>query len=52
MNDILLYDTAQVQADFYLQTHSRIRCSKPKPSQTRIRKFHGRITRNMIRYFP
>ena len=22
MNDILLYDTAQVQADFYLQTHS------------------------------
>src|SRR4030095_12227618 len=23
MNDILIYDTEQVQADFYLQTHSR-----------------------------
>jgi CMP-N-acetylneuraminic acid synthetase len=22
MNEILLYDTAQVEADFYLQTHS------------------------------
>ena len=26
MNDILLHDTAQVQADFYLQTHSTNPC--------------------------
>ncbi len=29
MNDILLYDTAQVQADFYLQTHSTNPLLKP-----------------------
>ena len=30
MNDILLYDTAQVQADFYLQTHSTNPLLKPE----------------------
>ena len=30
MNDILIYDTAQVQADFYLQTHSTNPLLKPQ----------------------
>jgi CMP-N-acetylneuraminic acid synthetase len=30
MNDILIYDTAQVQADFYLQTHSTNPLLKPE----------------------
>ena len=30
MNDILLYDTAQIQADFYLQTHSTNPLLKPQ----------------------
>ena len=30
MNDILLYDTAQIQADFYLQTHSTNPLLKPE----------------------
>jgi CMP-N-acetylneuraminic acid synthetase len=30
MNDILLYDTAQVEADFYLQTHSTNPLLKPE----------------------
>ena len=30
MNDILIYDTGQVQADFYLQTHSTNPLLKPE----------------------
>ena len=39
MNDILLHDTAQVQADFYLQTHSTNPLLKPETVSSAIRKF-------------
>jgi CMP-N-acetylneuraminic acid synthetase len=41
MNDILIHDTAQVQADFYLQTHSTNPLLKP---QTISRAIHSLIT--------
>ena len=37
MNDILLYDTAQVEADFYLQTHSTNPLLKPETVARAIR---------------
>lgn len=40
MNDILIYDTDQIQADFYLQTHSTNPLLKP---QTISRAFHSLI---------
>ncbi|WKZ36434.1 MAG: acylneuraminate cytidylyltransferase family protein [Anaerolineales bacterium] len=39
MNDILLYDTAQVQADFYLQTHSTNPLLKAGTVSSAIKKF-------------
>ena len=39
MNDILLYDTAQVQADFYLQTHSTNPLLKSETVSNAIQKF-------------
>lgn len=39
MNDILLYDTAQVQADFYLQTHSTNPLLRPETVFQAIRTF-------------
>ncbi|MDP1546567.1 MAG: acylneuraminate cytidylyltransferase family protein [Anaerolineales bacterium] len=39
MNDILLYDTAQVQADFYLQTHSTNPLLKAETISNAIKKF-------------
>lgn len=39
MNDILLYDTAQVQADFYLQTHSTNPLLKAETISRAIRSF-------------
>lgn len=39
MNDILLYDTAQVQADFYLQTHSTNPLLKAETVSSAIQKF-------------
>jgi CMP-N-acetylneuraminic acid synthetase len=41
MNDILIHDTAQVQADFYLQTHSTNPLLKP---QTISRAIHSLMT--------
>ncbi len=39
MNDILLYDTAQVDADFYLQTHSTNPLLKTDTISTGIKRF-------------
>jgi CMP-N-acetylneuraminic acid synthetase len=39
MNDILLYDTVQVQADFYLQTHSTNPLLKAETVSNAIKKF-------------
>ena len=39
MNDILLHDTAQVQADFYLQTHSTNPLLRPETISTTIQTF-------------
>jgi CMP-N-acetylneuraminic acid synthetase len=39
MNDILLYDTAQVRADFYLQTHSTNPLLKPETISRGIKTF-------------
>lgn len=39
MNDILLHDTAQVQADFYLQTHSTNPLLKPETISRAIQTF-------------
>ncbi len=39
MNDILLYDTAQVQADFYLQTHSTNPLLRPETVSRAIETF-------------
>lgn len=39
MNDILLHDTAQVEADFYLQTHSTNPLLKPKTVSHAIQLF-------------
>jgi CMP-N-acetylneuraminic acid synthetase len=39
MNDILLHDTAQVQADFYLQTHSTNPLLRPETISRAIKKF-------------
>jgi CMP-N-acetylneuraminic acid synthetase len=39
MNDILLYDTAQVQADFYLQTHSTNPLLRPETVSRAIATF-------------
>lgn len=39
MNNILLYDTAQVQADFYLQTHSTNPLLKAETVSNAIKKF-------------
>jgi CMP-N-acetylneuraminic acid synthetase len=40
MNDILLYDTAQVQADFYLQTHSTNPLLRVETISRAIQTFH------------
>ena len=39
MNDILLHDTAQVQADFYLQTHSTNPLLRPETISSAIRTY-------------
>ena len=39
MNDILIYDTEQVQADFYLQTHSTNPLLKPETVSLAIKRF-------------
>lgn len=39
MNDILLYDTAQLQADFYLQTHSTNPLLRAETISSAIQKF-------------
>jgi CMP-N-acetylneuraminic acid synthetase len=39
MNDILIYDTGQVQADFYLQTHSTNPLLKPETISRAIKRF-------------
>src|SRR5437773_5030269 len=39
MNDILIYDTDQVQADFYLQTHSTNPLLKPETVSRAIKSF-------------
>ena len=39
MNDILIHDTRQVQADFYLQTHSTNPLLKPETVSSAIKKF-------------
>ncbi len=39
MNDILIYDTEQVQADFYLQTHSTNPLLKPETVSRAIQSF-------------
>jgi CMP-N-acetylneuraminic acid synthetase len=39
MNDILIYDTGQVQADFYLQTHSTNPLLKPETVARAIKSF-------------
>jgi CMP-N-acetylneuraminic acid synthetase len=41
MNDILLYDTAQVKADFYLQTHSTNPLLKAETISRAIQTFHA-----------
>ena len=41
MNDILVHDTRQVQADFYLQTHSTNPLLKPETVSCAIRKFRA-----------
>jgi CMP-N-acetylneuraminic acid synthetase len=41
MNDILLYDTAQVPADFYLQTHSTNPLLRPETISRAIETFLG-----------
>ena len=39
MNEILMYDTAQVEADFYLQTHSTNPLLKPETVSRAIQTF-------------
>lgn len=39
MNDILLHDTSQVKADFYLQTHSTNPLLKPETVSNAVKKF-------------
>ena len=39
MNDILLYDTEQVEADFYLQTHSTNPLLRAETVSTEIQTF-------------
>ena len=39
MNEILLYDTSQVEADFYLQTHSTNPLLKPETVSRAIQAF-------------
>src|SRR5574341_1196637 len=41
MNDILIYDTGQVQADFYLQTHSTNPLLKPETVSRAINAFQA-----------
>ena len=41
MNEILLYDTAQVEADFYLQTHSTNPLLKAETISRAIQAFHA-----------
>ena len=41
MNDILIYDTAQVKADFYLQTHSTNPLLQPETVSRAIRTFRA-----------
>ena len=41
MNEILAYDTAQIEADFYLQTHSTNPLLKAETISSAIRKFLG-----------
>lgn len=41
MNEILAYDTAQVESDFYLQTHSTNPLLKAETLSSAIRKFLG-----------
>ena len=42
MNDILLHDTAQVEAEFYLQTHTTNPLLKPETVRRAIQTFHAR----------
>jgi len=44
MNEILVYDTAQVSADFYLQTHSTNPLLKPGTISRAIQQFLGNYT--------
>jgi CMP-N-acetylneuraminic acid synthetase len=46
MNDILLHDTQQVQADFYLQTHSTNPLMRPKTISTAIKTFFEKYPDN------
>lgn len=43
MNDILLYDTAQVKADYYLQTHSTNPLLKPETISKAIMSFYKNL---------
>ena len=46
MNDILLHDTAQVQADFYLQTHSTNPLLKPETVSQAIQSLFTNYPKN------
>jgi CMP-N-acetylneuraminic acid synthetase len=46
MNEILLYDTAQVRADFYLQTHSTNPLLRPETLSDAIRTFRADYPRH------
>ncbi len=46
MNDILLHDTAQVQADFYLQTHSTTPLLKPETVSRAIQSLFTNYPKN------
>ena len=48
MNEILLYDTSQVEADFYLQTHSTNPLLRPGTISKAIQDFSGRLSRRTI----
>ena len=50
MNEILMYDTSQVQADLYLQTHSTNRCCARRPSRA-LSRHCWRISPPMIHSF-
>jgi len=49
MNEILLYDTSKVQADYYLQTHSNNPLLRPETISKAVRTFLADI-RTTIRF--